>query len=47
VDGVRLPHKVRTGLPQSGREMISEIVSCQHNVKVPADRFDPPAELKQ
>jgi hypothetical protein len=44
VDGVMFPYKVRVIVMGSERVVTTE--SIEHNVKIPADRFDLPAEIQ-
>jgi len=47
VDGILLPHKYRRVMQQCGgkREMLFVTESIEHNVDMPANRFDPPKEI--
>ncbi len=44
VDGVKLPHTMKTQL--MGQQRVLTTTSVEHNVKLPPDLFDPPAEIK-
>ncbi len=45
VDGVLVPHEVK--LKQLSQEITITVDKIEHNVKLPADRFDLPADLKK
>jgi outer membrane lipoprotein-sorting protein len=45
VDGLLMPHKVRQSA--AGQEMVITTESIEQNLDLPADRFDPPAEVKE
>ena len=45
IEGIQLPHKIRTVLPQLGREMQSEVISCKNNIDLPKDAFKTPQEV--
>lgn len=45
VDGLLIAHKVRQ--MAAGQEIHIVTESIEHNVDLPADRFDPPAEVKE
>jgi outer membrane lipoprotein-sorting protein len=45
VDAILVPHKWVTKL--LGQERVMTIESMKQNVKLPADRFDPPADVKE
>lgn len=49
VDGVLIPHRTTQRYKMCGgvREMRFIVESVQHNVDLPADRFDPPAEIQE
>jgi len=44
VDGILLPHKSR--IVAMGQERLLTTQSIEHNVDLPPDRFDPPAEIQ-
>ena len=46
VDGVMIPHQIKVVFTQLGREMLSRVIDCNHNVRLPADRFELPASIK-
>ncbi len=48
VDGVLIPHKTKHVADMCGskREMLFVTESLEHNVELPSDRFDPPAEVR-
>ncbi len=44
VDGILIPHNVR--IIAMGQERVFTTKSCSHNVDLPSDRFDPPADVR-
>ena len=44
MDGILLPHLTRTAIV--GQERTLTTTSIRHNADLPADRFDPPAEVQ-
>ncbi len=44
VDGILIPHKVR--IIAMGQERVFTTKSCKHNVDLPSDRFEPPADVR-
>ena len=44
VDGILLPHQARVVV--MGQERVMTVQSIEHNVKLPEDRFKPPAEIR-
>lgn len=44
VDGIKIPHKI--SVKASNNTQLITVEKIEHNVDIPADRFDPPADVK-
>jgi len=45
VDGIMMAHKVR--IEMLGQKRVATVKSVEHNVDLPEDQFDPPADVKK